>query len=192
MRKRVQPEPSLRINDFLSHVADGLRSRLGDDYAGMETRRRFGYLQLYRGDPGLHYEIWAQRRTRRVEIGLHFETADREWNYAAAGALAAHQPDVLAAVGPAFELEEWTSAWTRLHCSIDAPALTPELAEEAAARAADLVLGMEPLVESLGIRAGQPRPVRSTRSVARGHPKAQRAVPLPSAGSAARRKKRAR
>jgi len=144
--------PSLRIREFLALVHDGVADRLGADLGGMQSRQRFGYLQYYRGDPGIHYEIWVQRRTSRLELGLHFETADRERNYAAAEALSMRQPDVVAAIGPDYELEEWTAQWTRLHRSFRASTLTRELADEAATRVCDLMRGMEPLLNELGLR----------------------------------------
>jgi hypothetical protein len=99
----------------------------------------------------VHYEIWVQRKTARLEIGLHFEGA-RDDNYAAAEALAVRAPDVQARIGPEYELEEWTTHWTRLHRSFPAPSLTPELAAEAAGRAVSLIRGMEPILDQMEIR----------------------------------------
>lgn len=148
---------SLRIVDFLALVDEGVRSRLSrarkgvPPYAGWQTRQRFGYVQYWRGQHRLHYEVWVQRKTQRLEIGLHFE-GDREWSYACAGVLAEHAPEVAAAVGLEWELEEWTASWTRLHRAFAAPALTPELADEAAERVVGLMCGMEPLLQGLGVR----------------------------------------
>ena len=141
--------PSLRIRDFLALVDESVSPRIGD---GFTSRQRFGYLQYYRGDAGIHYEIWVQRKTERLEIGLHFESPDRDRNYAAAEALADQAPRIVAAVGPEYELEEWTKVWTRLHRSFRAPALTPELAAEAADHAAALIVGMEPIIDRIGLR----------------------------------------
>ena len=70
--------PSLRIREFLSLVHEGMVTRLGAKLGDLAWRQRFGYLQYYRGDPAIHYEIWVQRKTERLEIGLHFEGPDRE------------------------------------------------------------------------------------------------------------------
>lgn len=148
---------SLRIVDFLSLVDDGVRSRLAKPrrgvpaYASWETRQRFGYVQYWRGAHRCHYEVWVQRKTQRLEIGLHFE-GEREWSYSCAAALAEHAVEIAAAIGMEWELEEWTASWTRLHRAFPAPALTAELAGEAAERVVGLMLGMEPLLEGLGIR----------------------------------------
>jgi hypothetical protein len=155
---------SLTVRDFLALVDEGMRERLGREYARFETRQRFGYVQYWRGEPfaeggrraaqsgWMHYEIWVQRKTQRLEIGLHFE-GDRERSYAAAALLAENIDAVIDAVGPDYELEEWTPSWTRLHRSFAAPSLTPDLAAEAAEHGAALIRGMEPIIAGLKLRA---------------------------------------
>ena len=150
-RQRQARAGSLTIRNFLALVHEGVASRLGPALDGFETRQRFGYLQFFRGSPDIHYEVWAQRKTARVEIGLHFE-GDRERNYEAAELLALRAPDVQAAIGPEYELEEWTPVWTRLHRSFDAPALTPDLADDAAERVVALIRGMEPIIDQMELR----------------------------------------
>ena len=146
--------PSLRIREFLVLVHEGMVEGLGAKLGGLEWRQRFGYLQYYRGEPSIHYEIWVQRKTERLEIGLHFEGPDRDRNYEAAALLAERAPEIVAAAGPEYELEEWTAVWTRLHRAFAAPALTPELAIEAAERGAALIRAMEPIIDALGLRRG--------------------------------------
>jgi len=144
-------EHSLRIIDFLGLVDAGVRRHLGRRYTAFSMRQRFGYVQYWRGEHWLHYEVWVQRKTQRLEIGLHFE-GERERSYAAAARLGEAAADIAAAIGPEYELEEWTASWTRLHRTFSAPSLTAELAEEAGLRTADLIRGMEPIVERLGLR----------------------------------------
>ena len=151
-RARTQTAPSLRIRDFLALVHEGVAARLGPKLDGFEWRQRFGYVQYYRGKPDVHYEVWVQRKTQRLEIGLHFEGPDRDRNYDAAEALAVRGPDVQRAIGAEYELEEWTKQWTRLHRSFDAPSLTPELADDAADRVVALIRGMEPIIDQMELR----------------------------------------
>ena len=148
-QRRAPSTPSLRIRDFLALVHEGMIRGLGDDLGGMSWRQRFGFLQYYRATPAVHYEIWVQRKTERLEIGLHFE-GDRDANYAAAELLAIRAPDIQARC-PGYELEEWTAQWTRLHRSFAAPALTPELAADAATHACALMAGMEPILDQMEI-----------------------------------------
>jgi hypothetical protein len=150
-RRAPAKAQSLRVREFLALVHAGVAAQLGAGLDGFETRQRFSYVQYYRGSPDVHYEVWAQKRTGRVEVGLHFE-GEREANYAAAELLALRAPDVQAAVGAEYELEEWTQTWTRLHHSFDAPALTAEVAEHAAERVVGLMRGMEPIIDQMELR----------------------------------------
>ena len=150
-RSRAQAANSLTIRDFLALVHGGVTKAFGPAIDGLSSRQRFGYLQYYRGDAAIHYEIWVQRKTARMEIGLHFE-GERDRNYAAAELLAMRAPDIVAAVGPEYELEEWTERWTRLHRSFAAPVLTEELANEAISRVVALIRGMEPIIDQLELR----------------------------------------
>ena len=152
-RPAARPAGSLTIRDFLALVHEGVAARLGPALDGFDSRRRFGYLQYFRGSPAIHYEVWAQRKTARLEIGLHFE-GERERNYEAAELLALRAPDVQAAIGPEYELEEWTQVWTRLHRSFAAPSLTPELADDAAGRVVTLIRGLEPIIDQMELRDG--------------------------------------
>lgn len=149
-RRRATAEPSLKIVEFLALVHEGVAAALGKRLDGFSSRQRFGYVQYYRRTPGVHYEVWVQRKTARLEIGLHFE-GEREDNYAAAELLALRAPDVQAAIGPEYELEEWTSKWTRLHRSFAAPSLTADLAADAARRTVALIRGIEPILDQMEV-----------------------------------------
>ena len=142
----------MKIRDFLALVHDGVARELGAKLDGFEWRQRFGYVQYYRGKPDVHYEVWVQRKTQRLEIGLHFEGPDGVRNYECAEALAIRAPDVQKAVGAEYELEEWTKVWTRLHRSFDAPTLNDALAGEAAGRVVALMRGMEPIIDQMELR----------------------------------------
>jgi hypothetical protein len=150
-KRRAAAVPSLRIREFLALVHEGATSRLGTRAAGFASRQRFGYIQYYRGSPAVHYEVWVQRKTARLEIGLHFE-GERDANYRAAALLAELAPDVVSAIGPEYELEEWTAQWTRLHRTFTAPVLDDALATDAAHHVVALIDGMEPIIERLGLR----------------------------------------
>lgn len=163
-RRTAPATSSLRIRDFLTLVDERVRERLGAAYAALSMRQRFGYVQYDDGDPTIHYEVWAQRKTSRVEVGLHFEGADRERNYAIAAALAERAGDVVAAVGPDYELEEWTPHWTRLHRTVAAPSLTPDLAAEAAGQVVRLMQAMRPLLREIVASAPAPPAVRRGRT----------------------------
>ena len=77
----------MRIRDFLLQVYDALPSRLPEELREHEWRVRWSLLQVYFDKPTVHYEVWVQRKARRIEIGLHFE-GEREESQRWAAAIA--------------------------------------------------------------------------------------------------------
>ena len=144
----------MKIRDFLHLVYDALVKKLPKRYRDHSWRVRFGYLQVYFGDPAVHYEAWVQRRAGRIELGLHFE-GERDVNYRWAQALGARALEVQAQLGAEVELEEWTESWTRLHETRRfAGALPEELADEIAARLCRFIEVMEPILAEERNRSG--------------------------------------
>jgi hypothetical protein len=143
----------VRIRDFLSAVYDAFAQRLPREYAAHQWRIRWSLLQVYFDQPAIHYEVWVQKKNRRIELGLHFE-GEREESYRWAEALAPRAMEIQALLGPGVELEEWTASWTRLHeTRAFEGALNEELAGQTAERLAQFIETMEPLMaeERLGV-----------------------------------------
>ena len=138
---------AVRIRDFLLLVYDALSPHLPEPLRDHKWRVRFSLLQVYFERPAVHYEAWVQRKTRRIEIGLHFE-GEPEENYRWAAALAPRALEIQSELGPAIELEEWTRSWTRLHetRTLDGR-LTEELATEIGERLAQFIEVLEPILE---------------------------------------------
>ncbi len=150
------PPPEMRVRDFLLAVREAARPLLEGDLANWRDRQRFALLQFLPYEDGIiHYEVWVQRKTGRMEIGLHFE-GPREFSYAWAAALAERAPEVAAAAGPGYELEEWTASWTRLHRTWPLPEMTPQSAAEVARRLVKLMRGTAPLLRELAPVIGLP------------------------------------
>jgi hypothetical protein len=158
----------MRVRDFLMLVQERLEPLLPPTLRSFQARVRFTLLQVYFDHPSLHYEVWPQKKTGRIEIGLHFE-GEPETNYRWAAVLAERMPEVLAALGPAMELEEWTPAWTRLHQTLPMGALDESEATEAAERLATLIQTMEPILEECRPLLGQ-APAPAPRPAPRGRP----------------------
>jgi hypothetical protein len=145
----------LHLQAFLAGVQDLVAKRLPKKLRAYKWRSRSSLLQLYFHEPHVHYEVWVQRKTGSVEIGLHFE-GDREESYAWAEALAPYAGEIQGQLGPDVELEEWTQKWTRLHEQRSLPGdlswrpkdqLTDELLEEVGERLAQFIAVLEPIVE---------------------------------------------
>jgi hypothetical protein len=136
----------MRIRDFLHLTYDALPERLPEPLRAHHWRVRWSLLQVYFDSPAVHYEVWVQKKTGRIEIGLHFE-GEPEANYRWAQALAPRALEVQSRLGPGVELEEWTRSWTRLHETLSFEGdLSPELSERVAARLAEFIEALEPIL----------------------------------------------
>lgn len=135
----------MRSQEFLVRVRELAEQRLPADTPRFRGRLRPGLVQLYRHDLRLHYEVWIQRKTGRIEVGLHFE-GERDANRRWAEALARRAPELQAALGPGVDLEEWTQTWTRLHRPVPLRELDEDLADEVAGILARFVRVMEPIL----------------------------------------------
>ena len=137
---------AVRIRDFLLQVYDALPGRLPKPLRDHHWRVRWSLLQVYFEKTTVHYEVWVQRKARRIEIGLHFE-GEQEENYRWAQALAPRSLEIQAQLGPNVELEEWTRSWTRLHETRSLVGdLADDLAEEIAERLALFIEVLEPIL----------------------------------------------
>jgi len=135
----------MRFHEFLLRVRELAEARLPADAPRFQGRLRSSLIQLYRDDPRIHYEVWIQRKTERIEVGLHFE-GEREASYRWAEALGGRVLELQARLGPGVELEEWTRSWTRLHQTIPLRTLDDGLAEEVAEALARFITVMEPIL----------------------------------------------
>jgi hypothetical protein len=160
----------MRVRDFLMLVRERLESLLPAELRSFQARIRFNLLQVYYGRPSLHYEVWPQRKSGRIEIGLHFE-GEREENYGWAAVLAERMPEVQAALGPSLELEEWTPTWTRLHHTVPLGPLTEDLAGEVAQRMAALIQTTQPTLEECRPRVQEEALALPARPPGRGLPR---------------------
>jgi hypothetical protein len=173
------------LQQFLLEVHDVLARRLPKRLRDYEWRSRSSLLQVYFDEPSVHYEVWVQRKTGSVEIGLHFE-GDRDVNYRWAELLGGHALEIQGALGPAVELEEWTQKWTRLHeqRSLAHRAewrpkddLTPELADEIGGRLAEFIETLEPIVRKERKHLGGAKAKTSPASRKAARPARKPAVP---------------
>ncbi len=145
-RRLWQDGRAVRITDFLTQVYDRIPDELPEPLRNHQWRVRWSMLQIYFEGPAIHYELWVQRKKRRMEIGLHFE-CEREESYRWAEVLASRAIEIQAHLGPDVELEEWTEKWTRLHETLPLEGdLTDELAADLARRFARYIQVLEPLL----------------------------------------------
>lgn len=138
----------MKIKDFLGRVYDEARDLLTEEQRDHQWRIRWSLLQIYFDKPSIHYEVWVQRKARKIELGLHFE-GEREESYRWAEALAPRSVEIMAQLGEQAELEEWTPNWTRLHETIHMETdLSDDLARDVAKRLVAYIEVLEPILEA--------------------------------------------
>jgi hypothetical protein len=125
----------LKAREFLFYTEDLALAALPDDYPLPERRVMWMILQFFWRNPAIHFELHPQPSRRRIELGLHFE-GSLEQNEAWAARIADHACEVMAAMGPEWELEEWTASWRRLHRTYAFEELSAALGREVAAEMA--------------------------------------------------------
>ena len=142
--------PALPTRSFLALLPGLVRVALPEPLQGFQVRGpMFSLVGLYYEDPRVHYEVWLQRRIRRVEIGLHFEAVAAE-NQRCLELMGAHAPAIVDALGPSVEGEPWDRGWARVHESIPIEPYTQEYAAGLAARLARFIEVLEPIRRAAG------------------------------------------
>lgn len=157
---------ALKAREFLFFTEDLALAALPPELAGAERKVMWTILQLSYGNPLVHFELQPQPSRGVVELGLHFE-GDADANEAGARQLAMFTHEIRAALGPAWELEEWTASWRRLHRVYAFTKLTAALGREIAEEMAKAITVLGPLVR--GMDLPPPAPPKPTATTSRRH-----------------------
>ncbi len=139
---------AMRVRDFLILAQQELVRALSPDLRDFRWRTAFSYLQVYYWYPAVHYELWPQRKTGRVEIGLHFE-GEREHNHRWLFLLGEHMIELQSSIAAPLEIEEWTQTWSRLHYTLPYESLSEDAAALYANHLARLIEAAQPLLARL-------------------------------------------
>lgn len=139
--------------EFFSVLRKSLKSRLPPQLRTFESGRGHGrLLKFHYGHPEFHYEVWHHTGAGRLEVGLHFE-GGVELNQRAFDFFRDRIVEVKAQL-PHAELEPWDRGWSRLYETLAAAQLDDALAHQTAARLAEYVITLQPLVETFWKRSG--------------------------------------
>ncbi|MCA9824004.1 MAG: hypothetical protein KC482_10950 [Dehalococcoidia bacterium] len=164
---------TLKAREFLFACEDRAMAQLPSSVPQPERKVMWTILQLHYGDPFVHFEIQPQVSRGQVELGLHFEGVldkNEEWAQRIANLAA----PIAGTLGPAWELEEWTASWRRLHRVFHFDRLTSVLASEVAEQYALLIGTLHPVVrEGLEV-IGQSKPHQPAPSTGTGGRRWQR------------------
>ena len=139
----------MKTKEFLAEAVELVRMQLPAELRDVQVVGPVSSLiKLHYGEPKVHYEVWIQRRTGNVEVGLHFEgPVEKNWRYLEE--LKGGYSHVIASLGPGMETERWTDSWTRVHRVLSFSALDEDLLMEVSGCLAQMVRRLEPVVREI-------------------------------------------
>ncbi len=136
---------TLRVHDFLDGLAEATRALLPDELRDFDHRLQGALLKLHYGDPTQHYEVWLRRSAGLVELGLHFESRDRDRNARLLEWFAEEIVWIKAALDERTEAEPWDRGWTRVHRVLPLRSLDEPFQRNLAEQLARTIELLEPL-----------------------------------------------
>jgi hypothetical protein len=140
----------MKSSDFVRALPEAVRPRLPKRLRDFKTASRSWLAQFYYDDPRLHYEVWnLGERRKRLEIGLHFESRERELNARLLEEMLAHLFEIKAELGSSFEAEPWDKGWTKVYETIPLESFNAEYLERVAARMAQVIRVLESIRRDL-------------------------------------------
>lgn len=122
-------EGVLKAREFVFFCEDQALAALPADFPRPERKVMWTILQLHFGDPAAHLELQPHVGRGQVELGLHFEgpvEANELWAFR----MSQRAAELMAGLGPGWELEVWTTSWRRLHRVFHFTKLTTDLGRE--------------------------------------------------------------
>ncbi len=134
-------------SEFMQRIPVAVRSKLPPSLQDCQWRARSYLVQLYYGDPDVHFEVWSLKRLGRLEMGLHFESRDRAFNERMFLFCDRYIIEIKAQLGKGIELERWDRGWTRIFESIPLLPFDETFLESVSTRLAKMISLLQPLCE---------------------------------------------
>jgi hypothetical protein len=137
--------------EFMRALPDAVRAHLPSELQGFRSQARSWLVQLHYGDPLLHFEVWwlPEQRTKRLELGLHFESRDAALNERLLQRFSAHLFEIKDALGSNVEAEMWDKGWTKVYEVRTIQGFDRETLDAVAARMARIIAVLQPILEDV-------------------------------------------
>ena len=150
---------SMKTRDaFFARVTKQLKAQMPIELAEFKARPMFNLMKVAYDNDRVHYEVAFDVTRRTLEIALHFEdgplSTARYLRYFDQRIL-----ELKHVLGYEIELERWTLSWGRVYEILPLESLDPPVADRVAARLANYISILQPLVIEAGIepeRSAQP------------------------------------
>jgi hypothetical protein len=145
----------LKHTQFMRGLRNLVPEYLPDGYQKCKFGRTDWFFQLYYGNEArIHYEVsrtWS-RKSRQLEIGLHFESRDKDLNRHLLEQFQRYLFELREELGEKIVAEQWDRGWTKVYEAYPSEALTRQAQQFAAERLATFIATVQPLYEHLRAR----------------------------------------
>ncbi|MBI5649695.1 MAG: hypothetical protein HZC40_04495 [Chloroflexi bacterium] len=137
----------MRIQQFQVSLVEKTRAQLPRARQNFKARAFFTLVKIFYARPKIHYEVWVRGKEHLIEIGLHCE-ADKATNDALLVFFHAHGIEIFAELGARIEIEQWTTAWSRVHEVVPYETLDADLVDALAHKLARMISVLEPMLDA--------------------------------------------
>jgi hypothetical protein len=137
----------MRSSDFMKAIPDATRAHLPPALRGFRWQARPWLVQIYYGQPRVHYEVWSLPRRNVLEVGLHFEHRDRSMNARLLAHFDAYAIAIKAELGEQIEVEPWDKGWAKVYETLPMEFLDPPYLEKVAVRLAQMIEYLQPILD---------------------------------------------
>jgi hypothetical protein len=149
-------------DDFFARIAAQLKQRLPPELNDFTARPMFIQMKVAYSNERVHYEVGIDVHLPAIEIALHFEDGPASTLQYLAH-LDKQIVELKDLLGHEVELERWTASWGRIYELWPLDTLDRPVADRVAARLAEYIVTLQPLIEASNIR-----PERSAQRSSRG------------------------
>ena len=140
---------------FFAGIVQELRASLPAEYAGFRHRGDFNLMKVWFEHYRVHYEVVVDQQIDMIELGLHFEDGPAS-TLAFLSVLDARILEIKDHLGPEMELERWTQSWGRLYELRALQTLDGPTTSSCGKRLAELIILVQPMIDSANIRLERP------------------------------------
>jgi hypothetical protein len=140
----------MRHTDFMQQIAQNIGGQLPSSFSHYQLGETRWYCQLYFGkESRIHYEVSRpfSRAARHIEIALHFESRDRDYNQSLLTRLDHHLLEICAELDSEVIAEIWDRGWAKVYELHPDGELTDALVQETTKRFARFISVVQPIFE---------------------------------------------
>lgn len=136
----------LTSSQFMLALPSATREHLPPELKKFKAATRGWLCQLYYRDSRLHYEVWNMGERRGVlEIGLHFESKNRDENVALLNHFSRYMIEVKSRLGTQWEAEMWDKGWTKVYETVPYEPFSHDVLERVSKRLATAMTVLQPI-----------------------------------------------